>query len=227
MRRLDLETRTLQTGGRAALPREFYLQDTVGAARSLLNCVLAHSTDAGLTLGRIAETEAYTHDDPSCHSYRGQTSRNAPMFGPPGHAYVYFTYGMHFCFNVVTGPEGVADAVLIRAVEPIEGWELMSRRRGLAEEEIDRLARTTSEPGVRVRWGRSLCGGPGKLCQAFAITREQNGLDVTEPGRLWIAPPLSAPTPEMIVASPRVGIRVATERPWRFALRDELYVSRK
>ncbi len=167
-----------------ALPREFYLQDTLDVARGLLNCLVTRETDAGLTVGRISETEAYRQDDPACHSFRGRTARNARMFGPPGHAYVYFTYGMHFCFNAVAGPEGTADAVLIRAVEPLEGLELMSRRRGLAEEEIARLmqmacAQGSGDPKARERWGRSLCGGPGKLCQAFGITRAEDGLDLT------------------------------------------------
>jgi DNA-3-methyladenine glycosylase len=213
-----------------ALSREFYLQETLSAARNLLNCVLGHETEAGLVLGRITETEAYTSDDPSCHSYCGKTPRNAPMFGPPGHAYVYFTYGMHFCFNAVTAPEGIGDAVLIRAVEPMEGWELMSTRRGLAEGEIERLAAAQSDSKVRERWGRTLCGGPGKLCQAFGLTRAQNGDDLTVPGGLWIAPPLpniGVSRPEDIAATPRIGIRQAVELPWRFTLRNDPYLSRK
>jgi DNA-3-methyladenine glycosylase len=214
----------------AALSREFYLQDTVGAARNLLNCVLGHETGAGLVLGRITETEAYTSDDPSCHSYRGKTLRNAPMFGRPGHAYVYFTYGMHFCFNAVTAPEGIGEAVLIRAVEPMEGWELMSRRRGLAEGEIERLGTARSDRKVRERWGRALCGGPGKLCQAFGMKLGRNWADLMVPGGLWIAPPLpniGAPRPEDITASPRIGIRRAVELPRRFTLRNDPYLSRK
>ena len=211
-----------------ALPREFYLQDTVGTARSLLNCVLAHRTEAGLASGRITETEAYVESDAACHSFRGKTARNAVMFGPPGRAYVYFTYGMHFCFNAVTGPEGRADAVLIRAVEPVEGWELMSRRRGLAEEEIDRLS--AAAPRTRERWGHRLCGGPGKLCQAFGIAREENGLNLTVPDRLWIGPPIADlldPRPDDIRSSPRIGIRTAVDSPWRFTLHGDPYVSRK
>jgi DNA-3-methyladenine glycosylase len=152
------------------------------------------------------------------------------MFGPAGHAYIYFTYGMHFCFNAVTGAEGVADAVLVRAVEPIEGWELMSRRRGLAPEEIERLAHSGPDEAARIRWGRALCGGPGKLCQAFGLTRAENGVDLTAPGGLWIAPPpagFAALEPERIEASPRIGIRQAVDLPWRFTLRDDPYVSRK
>ena len=225
----------MDTLNAAALPREFYHQDTIEVARSLLNCVLAHETDAGLVAGRITETEAYTHDDPACHSFRGETARNAAMFGPAGSAYVYFTYGMHFCFNVVTAPEGTADAVLIRAIEPIEGWELMSRRRGLAEEEIARLLPTvcpygSGEPKVRERWALALCGGPGKLCQAFGITRAENGVDLSTPGGLRIAPPrseLSTPRPDAICSAPRVGIRQAVEAQWRFTLRNDPYVSRK
>ncbi len=213
-----------------ALPREFYLEETVEAARRLLNCVLVHETPEGLAAGRITETEAYTHDDPASHAYRGKTARNAVMFGPAGHAYVYFTYGMHYCFNVVTASEGTADAVLIRAVEPIEGLELMSRRRGLPEEEISRLLRADADPKMRQRWAFSLCGGPGKLCQAFGISRAEDGLDVTAPGRLWVAPPrpeFSGIGAEAIAATPRVGIRQAVETPWRFTLRNDPYVSRK
>ena len=152
------------------------------------------------------------------------------MFGPPGHAYVYFTYGMYFCFNAVTGAEGTGDAVLIRAVEPLVGWELMSARRGLPEDEIDRLVVASSESKVRERWGRALTAGPGKLCQAFDLTRAQDGFDLANPGGLWIEPSRSGfgvPDPAAICTSPRIGIRHSADRPWRFTLRDDPYVSRK
>jgi len=213
----------------AALPQEFYLQGTIEAARRMLNCVLMHETSGGFVAGRITETEAYTQDDPASHAYRGKTARNAAMFGPAGHAYVYFTYGMHFCFNVVTAAEGVADAILIRAVEPIEGLELMSRRRGLAEGEIARL-HSSADQKMRERWAFALCGGPGKLCQAFGITRTENGVDVTTPGGLWIAPPrpeFGALQSREICATPRIGIRQAAETPWRFTLKNDPYQSRK
>jgi len=187
-----------------------------------------HETDAGTIVGRIAETEAYTQDDPACHAFRGMTRRNSPMFGPPGHAYVYFTYGMHYCFNAVTGPEGVGEAVLIRAVEPIEGWELMSRHRGLPEEEIKRLTASLEDPVKRVRLARKLCGGPGKLCQAFDLGGAANGTDLTCPGSLWIGGmpnPEAFPVPK-ICSTRRIGIRLNVDAPWRFTLRDDPYTSR-
>jgi DNA-3-methyladenine glycosylase len=128
------------------------LDDSLKSAKSLLGYKLVHQTSDGLTSGIIVETEAYHQDDPASHTYRGQTARNAVMFGPPGYAYIYFTYGMHYCFNVVTGPKGSGQAVLIRALEPTDGIELMRRRRGMNAE-------------------LQLTNGPAKLVQAMAISK--------------------------------------------------------
>jgi DNA-3-methyladenine glycosylase len=153
---------------------------------------------------RITEVEAYDGpNDPGSHAFRGPTPRNSVMFGPAGHLYVYFTYGMHFCCNVVCGPEGTASAVLVRAGEVVEGADLARARRPTA------------------RTDRELARGPARLCQALAIGREQNGHDLT-------APPLTlqpvAVTGE-VRTGPRVGLRGAADRPWRFWLADEPTVS--
>jgi DNA-3-methyladenine glycosylase len=188
------------------IPRSFYLQDTVDAARSLLGKLLVHRTEDGIVVGRIVETEAYLRDDPACHASRRMTPRNAVMFGEPGHAYIYFTYGMHHCFNVVTAPEGIGEAVLIRAVEPAEGIDLMEMRRG-----TDKLTNLTS--------------GPGKLCQAFGLDRRQNGLDLVA-SALMIMDDGSAP-PSEIVTTTRIGIRQGVDKPWRFYTAGNLHVSKK
>ncbi|MCS6775034.1 MAG: DNA-3-methyladenine glycosylase [Chloroherpetonaceae bacterium] len=209
----------------APLSRDFYRQDAVQLAPMLLNCILVHETAEGIRAGRITETEAYTQDEPACHAFRGRTLRNAVMFGPPGHAYIYFTYGMHHCMNAVSGPEGRGEAVLIRAVEPLVGLEQMLRARGLPAP----APGAALTPAARVRLGRALCGGPGRLCQAFGLDRTLNGDDLTRRPRLWIAPPgVSAgfARPESIVASPRIGISAGTDLLWRFTLRDDPYTSR-
>jgi len=188
-----------------ALPREFYLQDTVEVARALLGKTLVHRTRDGIVAGRIVETEAYLRDDPACHASRGMTRRNAAMFGPPGHAYVYFTYGAHFCLNAVTGPEGIGEAVLVRAVEPIKGMEIMKANRG-----TDELT--------------NLASGPGKLCRAFGLDRRHNGLDLTE-SELMILD--GAAPPGEIVTTTRVGIRHAADKPWRFYIAGSAFVSKR
>jgi len=189
------------------LPESFYQRDTVEVARDLLGRVLYRSSPQGLTAGIIVETEAYLRDDPACHASRGKTRRNAPMFGPPGRAYVYFIYGNHFCFNVVTAPEGVGEAVLVRALEPVAGLELMQKRRGGIDNPL------------------SLTSGPGKLCQALAITADFNYHPLTEPP-LWIGPG-QGEAPGPIVTDRRIGISRAEDRLLRFYLADNPYVSRR
>jgi DNA-3-methyladenine glycosylase len=153
--------------------------------------------------GTIVELEAYHHEDPAAHGYRGRTERNASMFGPPGHAYVYRSYGIHWCVNFVCEREEVADAVLIRALEPTQGVETMRQRRGLDHE-------------------RLLCAGPGRLCQALGITRAQDGLPLDRPPfRLE----QRRDRPE-IVRGPRIGITRAAELPWRYGLAGSRYLSR-
>ncbi len=160
----------------------------------------------GILVGRIVEAEAYQEDDPASHSFRGLTRRTEVMFGPPGHLYVYFTYGMHFCMNVVTGRSGEGSAVLLRAVEPIQGVELMREHRAVGD---DRL----------------LCSGPARLTQAFRIGRAQNGIDLVTGEDMFVAPgkPVFR---SQIGESPRVGIRSATDRQWRLYEVGNPHVSR-
>jgi DNA-3-methyladenine glycosylase len=192
------------------LPVEFYLQDTREAAKSLLGQTLVRTLPGGETLsGIIVETEAYLKDDPACHAYKGQTPRNAMMFGPPGHAYVYFTYGLHMMLNLVCAPAGTAEAVLIRALEPTGGIDLMRVHRG-------GIAET-----------KQLANGPGKLAQALALTRlAHNGLDITTSrSELYVLPRAAAPCG--IVETTRIGISQGVDLPWRYYLRGNPYVSRK
>jgi DNA-3-methyladenine glycosylase len=154
--------------------------------------------------GIIVEVEAYHHSDPAAHSYVGRTPRNAVMFGPPGHAYVYRSYGIHWCVNFVCEAEGSASAVLIRALAPTEGLVAMRRRRGLDDE-------------------RLLCSGPGRLCQALGITEAQNGWPLDQPP---FQLRMRSQAPE-IAAGPRIGITKAADKPWRYGLKDSLYLSRR
>jgi len=192
------------------IPREFYLQDTRTAAQKLLGQIVQRRLPTGEVLsGIIVETEAYLTDDPACHAYRGQTPRNSMMFGPPGHAYVYFTYGLHMMLNLVCAPEGVAEAVLIRALEPVEGLEAMRVHRG-------GIAET-----------RQLTNGPGKLAQALALTRlSHNGLDVTDPVSELLVLPNEYPLFDMVTTT-RIGITQGVDLPWRYYVAGSPYVSRK
>ncbi|HKY62138.1 MAG TPA: DNA-3-methyladenine glycosylase [bacterium] len=195
------------------LPRAFYAQPTLLLARELLGTYLIHESPQGLCAGRIVETEAYLHDDPACHAYRGMTPRTRVMFGPPGFSYVYFIYGMYWCFNVTAAPKGVGEAVLVRALEPVEGLDLMKRRREIGGKKLK-------------DW--ELCNGPGKLTIAMGIGPEMNGIDL-EKKPLYLLPPGSyrpkARNQEIEVTT-RIGIRKAEHQPYRFAFKENPFVSR-
>ena len=193
------------------LPRAFYLRPPDQVARELLGKVVVRRYEGRRLAGRIVEAEAYCGmDDPAAHAFAGKTARNAVLFGPPGFAYVYFIYGMHYCLNLNCEPEGQAGCVLLRALEPLEGLATMARLRGL-----DRGA----DP-------RLLTSGPGRLCQALDIAREtHNGLDATS-RRSGLHVEDDGFVPEEIAVSTRVGIRRAAERPLRFAIANNRFVSR-
>jgi DNA-3-methyladenine glycosylase len=190
---------------RAAPAPAVFFEPTLRAARALLGMLLVHETAEGTTAGRIVEVEAYRGpEDRAAHSFGGRrTARNEVMYGPPGHAYVYFVYGMHWCMNVVTQARGVPEAVLLRALEPVAGAELMRARRGRALPD----------------W--QLCRGPGALCRAMGITRARNGADLLDgPLRLLRGDPLPR---ARVARTPRIGVDYAgahAARPWRFAVRD-------
>lgn len=202
------------------LSRDFFARHPRVVARALLGKILVRRLPDGAELrGRLVETEAYLgreDDDPAAHAYSGKTTRNAVLFGAPGHAYVYFTYGMHYCMNISCQPEGRAGCVLLRAVEPLAGVEMMAKSRGLVLEE-----------GLSPARLRLVASGPGRLCQAFGITREQdNGKDLTDQSNdlYVIADDHVAPR---IVTTPRVGITKAAELPLRFFILGNPYVSGK
>jgi len=174
-------------------------------APRLLGCDLVRLIDGNKVTGRIVETEAYDQMDAASHSYRGRTNRNAIMFGLSGHAYVYFTYGMYFCLNVVVGPLGYGSAVLIRAIEPLEGLNIIRTNR----------PKTTTLP--------ELTNGPAKVCQALRVDRSLNGHDLHNPPlQLIINPPINS---QQIARSIRVGISRDTDRLWRFFIKQNSFVS--
>ncbi len=189
------------------LPREFYLRDPAMVARELIGKRLIRETSAGLCGGRIVEVEAYlSRRDPACHASRGMTNRNAAMFGPPGHAYVYMIHS-RWCLNAVTEPAGVPSAILIRAIEPLEGVELMHQRR-------------------RTDIVRDLARGPARLCEALAIDRTYNGWDLTAGRELWVADdPDGSARGARVARSARIGISSAQRRLLRFFDADSRFVS--
>jgi DNA-3-methyladenine glycosylase len=182
------------------LPREFYLRDTVTVAKNILGKKIIRRIGTKIISGIITETEAYRHmDDPASHAFRKITERNKVMFGQVGIAYVYFTYGMHYCFNVVArNPKIAAGAVLIRAIEPEKGIEEMLKNRNNAKL-------------------KDLTNGPAKLAQALQITKEHYGLDLTKNSKLYISEGVK---PRKIVASPRIGIKEATDKLWNFKIKN-------
>lgn len=188
------------------LPRSFFQRDAREVGPQLLNKVLASADGRA---GRIVEVEAYVGAiDPAAHTFRGKTKRNAVMFGPAGHMYVYFTYGMHWCCNTVCGDEGEGNGVLIRALEPIAGLELM------------RAARP------KIRRDRELCSGPARLTQALGITGEQNGIDLVRARDGYTVVDDGTPPPENVPGSARIGIREGTDLLWRWYVAGNPNVSK-
>ncbi len=193
------------------LKRDFFARDTLAVARDLLGQRLVRLLDGRRLSGRIVEVEAYVGEqDQASHARPGRTRRNAPMYGPPGHAYVYFIYGMHHCFNVVTEREGFPAAVLVRALEPLEGIDEMRAQRG-------------GRPDL------PLSSGPARLCQALDLDRRFDGVDLCAPNaRLFLEKDINVPD-ETIATGPRIGVRgdqVAVTAPWRFYVRGNRHVSR-
>ena len=181
------------------LPKDFFARSVHEVAPDLIGVTLLVDGVGG----PIVEVEAYDHEDPAAHGYGGRTERNASMFGPPGHAYVYRSYGIHWCLNFVCEAEGSASAVLIRALEPAHGLDAMRERRGLDDT-------------------RLLCAGPGRLCQALGITRVHDGLALDEPPFELVG----REAEPQIAAGPRIGITKAADRPWRYGIAGSRYLSR-
>ena len=197
------------------LHRAFYARPTLDVAADLLGKVLVHRTRAGITSGTIVEVEAYIGEsDPACHAAPGPTKRNAPMYGPPGHAYVYLSYGVHPLVNVVTEPERSPAAVLIRALEPLDGIALMRARR--------RRSRTVRHRKPAPIPDHVLCRGPGNVTHAMGITLKDTGIDLLGE-KLYIED--RGYRTERIAWSTRIGIRVGTERPWRCYAEGHVCVS--
>ena len=204
------------------LQKTFYGQPTIKLAKALLGKMLVYNDGRSpLLAGRIAETEAYLYkNDPACHAAKGRTKRNAAMFGPPGQTYVYLIYGMYHCLNIVSSKEGIGEAVLIRALEPVSGLEIMAKRRGL-------------KLPLSPRQIISLCNGPGKLTQAFGLTKKHNGLSLIKPPLSVFAPQdftrefgLSVPQESpRIQSSGRIGIMQGKELQLRFVIKACPFVS--
>ena len=212
------------------LTDDFYEQDTLTLAQRLLGCELVHDTPEGRTAGIIVETEGYITGDPACHAYRRETKRNAAMFGPPGTLYVYQIYNHYNCINVVTGPQGVGEAVLIRALEPTDGIELMQHRRNEAfKTGFERYRQNTIDASTTEGF-KNLCNGPAKLTIALGIDRHDHNFTSLITGDISISGPAprtdARPDFEMVTTT-RIGIKFGAELPYRYYIKGNRYVSRK
>jgi DNA-3-methyladenine glycosylase len=202
------------------LPRKFYTRDVITVAKELLGKIIVKQEGKKILSGKIVEVEAYDGSiDEAAHTFIGKTKRNEIMFGEGGYLYVYFTYGAHFCSNVVTGKTGSGTAVLIRAVEPFEGIEEMIKNRYAIEEKQNISLLLNGKEKY------NLTSGPGKVCQAFAIDKRYYGTDLTGDNIFLLNQPKVKPA--KIVASKRVGIKKSIDLPWRFYIKDNPYVSKK
>jgi DNA-3-methyladenine glycosylase len=190
------------------VPREFFERPVLEVAPDLLGCLVVHDSPEGRVVVRLTEVEAYNGaHDPGSHAFRGQTARNSVMFGPAGHVYVYFTYGMHWCMNLVCGPVGLASAVLLRAGQVVDGVDLAKARRPAARRDAE-LAR-----------------GPARLTMALGVDGSSNGTDACDPASSLRVEPGDPIAPALIRSGPRIGLTVAMERPWRFWLANQPSVS--
>lgn len=199
------------------LPREFYLEPTLTVARKLLGQVVVRRFDDGeIAAGRIVETEAYTVGDPACHAFRGKSKANAAMWGPPGHAYVHINYGLHYCLNAVTAEDGVPEAALIRAIEPIQNAARMYRN--YTGEDADEA---TARKDVRIG------AGPGRLSRALAIVKAYDTTDLTDAASpFFLAGGRDVPD-EDIVTTTRIGITKGADYPWRWYVKSSRWVSKR
>lgn len=200
------------------LPRSFFTEPTLKAARDLLGKTLVRRFSDGTTAtARIVETEAYTTDDPACHAFRGKTPRNQTMFGPPGFAYIHLNYGLHFCLNAVTNDEGMAEAVLIRAVEPLNAYEQLWQN----------YFGDAPPDGTSLQSEKRLGAGPGRLSKAFGIDRTFDGTDLCDAqSPVYVADGLPVPDSD-VVTTTRIGITKGADFLWRWYVRDSPFVSKR
>jgi len=201
------------------LPLSFFSDyDTRTLAQKLLGCELVHESPDGLTSGIIVETEAYLQDDPACHAFNRRTARTEPMYDIAGTVYVYLIYGMYQCFNIVSNAEGIGEAVLIRALQPTAGIDLMEMRRLIRPGKTPIIS-TTGKVALK-----ELCRGPGKLVQAMGIERDRHNGTSLSGNTLYVRPQVTAP--EAVISGPRIGINVGRELPYRYYIKDNIFVSK-